>query len=251
MTSLRTTTAALLVGLLALTACGSDASSDDAAPASTDTASTEPATTAPPATEPADTEPPATEPPATEASTDPPATEPASTDAPAEEPAATAAPSTDPPDGPECLVGEWVITEAEMNAYYDALEAALAAEAGTAPTIDVSGEVRLQFTPTEYTYTGNFDLTLAVAGQEGTGSSAGVVTGTWSDADGVIVTELAESSLTVSVSIGGITLDGSDLANGLLNDLPINAAPYDCDGPSLEFQTGIGTPRHTVTLTPA
>lgn len=243
MNSLRTTTAALLVSLLALAACGSDESSDDAAPASTETAPTGPTPTEAPATAPVDTEPPVTE---------PPATEPTATEPPPTEPAATAAPATEPPaDGPECLVGDWVVTEAEMNAYYDALEAALAAESGAAPTIDVSGDVGIRFTPTEYTYTGNFDLTLAVAGQEGTGSSAGVVTGTWSGADGVIVTELTESSLTVSVSIGGITLDGSDLANGLLNDLPINAAPYDCDGPSIDFQTGIGTPRHTVTLTPA
>lgn len=244
MISLRTTSAALVLGLAALAGCGSDSEADDASPAATDVPASEAASTEPPATEPAATEPPATEPVATE----PPATEPAATEPPAD----TAAPVTEPPaDGPECLVGDWIITEAEMNAYYDALEAALAAEAGTSPTIDVAGNVGLQFTPTDYTYTGNFDLTLAVAGQEGNGTSTGTVAGTWSGDDGVIVTELGESDLTVSVSIGGITLDGSDLANGLLNDLPINAAPYDCEGPSLEFRTGAGTPRHTVTLTPA
>ena len=143
-----------------------------------------------------------------------------------------------------------MITQDEMNGYYDALEAALSAN-GPAPTLDLTGQVLLTFTPAEYIYTGNFDLTLGVAGQEGTGSSAGTVRGTWTAADGVIVSETTSTDLSVSVSIGGITFDGTELANGLLDDAPINAAPFDCDGPTLGFQTGEGTPRHSVTLTPA
>jgi hypothetical protein len=248
MSSSRTSVAIVLVSLVTLAACGgSDADSDGATTTvavDVSTPATEPAATTPPATESAPTDPPATDPPAT----DPPASDPPATEAPAE----TAAPATSPADesGADCLVGDWVITEEEMNAYYDALEVALAAS-GPAPTIAVAGQVLVTFTPTDYTYTANFDLTLGVAGQEGTGASTGNVTGSWTPVDGVIVTETTDSNLSVSVSIGGITLDGSELANGLLSDAPLNAAPFDCAGPTLDFLTGPATPRHTVTLTPA
>ena len=246
MNSRRTTAATLLVGLALLAACGgSDADSEppasDTTPVVTDA---EPA-----ATEPAATEPAATETAATVPEPEPVETEPAAPVV--TEPVVTEPVVTEPePAGPECLVGDWVITEDELNAYYDALEAGFSAS-GPAPTFDVAGQVLLTFTPTEYVYTGNFDLTLGIAGQEGTGTSTGTVSGTWTTADDVIIAETTETNLSVSVSIGGITLDGSELANGLLNDAPINAAPYDCAGPTLGFQTGDGSPRHTVTLTPA
>ena len=251
MNSPRTSVAIVLVSLVTLAACGgSDADSDEAD--ATITVATEVTT---PATEPPATEPPATEPPATEsAPTEPPATEPPATEPPAPAaPVETAAPATEAPadeSGADCLVGDWVITEAELNAYYDALEAALSAS-GPAPTFDIAGQALVTFTPADYTYTANFDLTLGVAGQEGTGASTGTVSGTWTPVDGVILAETTDSNLTVSVSIGGITFDGSELANGLLDSSPINAAPFDCAGPTLDFQTGEGTPRHSVTLTPA
>jgi hypothetical protein len=147
-------------------------------------------------------------------------------------------------------VGDWLISQDEMNAYYDALESSLAST-GPAPTFEVRGQVELTFTPTEYTYTANFDLTFGVAGQEGTGASTGTVSGSWTAAAGVIVIDTTDSDLSVSVSVGGITFDGSELANGLLDQAPINEAPFDCSGPTLGLQTGEGTPRHTVTLTPA
>jgi len=250
MNSTRTSAAIVLISLVTLGACGgSDADSDEADATTTvaaeaTTPATESPVTDPPATEPESTEPESTESPATE----PPATEAPATDAPAD----TAAPVTSPTgeSSADCLVGDWVITEDELNAYYDALEAVLSAS-GPAPTFDIAGQVLLTFAPTDYTYTGDFELTLGVAGQEGTGTSTGTVSGPWSAVDGVIVSETADTNLSISVSIGGITLSGSELANGLLSDAPINAAPFDCAGPTLDFQTGEGTPRHTVTLTPA
>ena len=251
MRSPRTFGAIVLASLVMLGACGgSDADSDGADTTATVAADGTAPASEPPATEPAPTEPPATEP----APTEPTVTEPPAPEAPATEaPAATAAPATEAPgeeSGADCLVGDWVITEAEMNAYYDALEATLSAS-GPAPTFDIAGQALVTFTPATYTYTADFDLTLGVSGQEGTGTSTGTVSGTWTPVDGVIVGETTDSDLTVSVSIGGITFDGTELANGLLDSSPINAAPFDCAGPTLDFQTGAGTPRHSVTLTPA
>lgn len=189
---------------------------------------------------------PATEPPATE----PPATEPPATDPPATEPPATEPPATDPPSDGSCLVGSWLVTQDEMNAYYDALAANTDTGAG-ALEIDVVGQTLFTFTADTYVYTGDFSLSLSVAGQSGTGVTSGSVTGTYTTADGVITTELGESSLSVEVTVAGVTLDGSDLANGLLTDLPINNAPFDCSGPTIDFLAGAAGERHTVTLTPA
>ena len=242
MNSPRASVVIVLVGLVTLGACGgSDADSDDVDATTTVAADVTTPATEPPATEPPATDPPATEPPVTE----PPATEPpVETEAPVE----TTAPATS--STADCLVGDWVITEDEMNAYYDTLEATLSAS-GPAPTFDITGEVLLTFTPSEYTYTADFDLALGVAGQEGTGTSTGTVSGSWTPVDGVIIAETTDSDLSVSISVGGITFDGDELANGLLDSSPINAAPFDCAGPTLEFQTGEGTPRHSVALTPA
>jgi cysteine synthase len=181
------------------------------------------------------------------------------------EPEPAPAPETAPEPAPEpesepeaaesgsddCLVGAWRITEAEMNAYYDALEANLAS-AGPAPTFDIAGEVLLTLTPTDYIYIADFDLTLDLLGQTGTGVASGTASGTWSSADSIITTELGSSDLDVVVTVAGITLSGSDFANGLLDSVPINNASFNCDGPTVSFQAGeLATTRHDVTLTPA
>ncbi len=172
--------------------------------------------------------------------------------APAEEAAPISA-SVDPAAAGDssCLVGDWVISQDEMNGYYDALEANLAVD-GPSPDFDIVGNVLLSFGETDYTYVGDFDLTIDVAGQTGTGQTSGTVTGTWDVVDGLVVTTLGSSDLDVTITIAGVTLSGSDFANGILDSAPINGAPFDCAGPTIGFQLGAPDgPRHDVLLTPA
>ena len=151
---------------------------------------------------------------------------------------------------PSCLVGEWIVTEDEMNGYYDSIEGSF--PEGPAPTFDIAGNVLLTFTETDYIYVADFDLTLDVVGQSGTGDTRGTVSGTWDVVDGLVVTTLGSSDLDVSVNIGGVTLSGSEFANGLLDSAPINDAAFDCAGPTISFQTGeVDGPGHAVLLTPA
>ncbi len=187
-----------------------------------------------------------TEPPATDAPrvTDPPATDPPATDPP-------------PPPGTEaevddgaCLIGDWVVTEVEMNGYYDGLMSTLDAPL----TIDVEGSAPLSFAADgTYGWAPDFALTVEVAGQRGSGVTGGAITGNWTAADGVVTTASDVNALTVSITIGGVTVDGADLANGLLNSSPINGVTYSCDGPTpvLDFQTGDPTVTVPVTLKPA
>jgi hypothetical protein len=229
---------------LALVACGT---SDDAAdePVSTVEESAEPEADAAPETV-AEPEPDA----APETVAEPVATEPVATEPVATEPVATEPEATDS-DAEDCLVGSWLVTEDEMNGYYDVLETNLSAD-GPAPTFDITGDVLLSFTPTEYVYTADFELFLEVAGQSGNGVVSGTANGTWSSADGIITTEQVSSDLELMVTVAGITLNGSDFAGGLLDSVPINDAPFDCAGPTLSFQAGVDEKtRHDVALTPA
>jgi hypothetical protein len=180
------------------------------------------------------TEPEPTDPPVTAAPepTDPPATE-----APA-------------PDTGDCLVGDWVVTEEQMNAYYAGLMGTLEAPL----TITTVGSAPLSFRADgTYEWAPGFALTVEVAGASGTGDVGGTITGNWTAAEGVVTTASDVNALVVQITVNGVVFDGADLANGLLNSSPVNGVTYSCDGPSpvLDFQTadpGVTVP---VTLTPA
>lgn len=236
--TLRTTVAAL-AALALIAGCGSD---DEAATSTASTDASETSTTS--TTDPggvaaavATTEPPVTEPPATE----PPATEPPVTEPPATEP---------PVDDGSCLVGDWVVAEDEMNAFY----AAVTSTFDTPVDITVAGSAPLTFgADGTYRWAPDFVLTLSVVGQTGTGVTGGTITGDWSVNDGVVTTASDVNALTVEVTIAGTTFDGDDFANGLLNASPVNGVTYDCSGatPVLDFMTadpGVTVP---VALTPA
>ncbi len=159
------------------------------------------------------------------------------------------APAGDGSDG-SCLVGAWVITEDQLNAYYDVLEASLAT-GGPGPTFDIVGDVLLTFGETVYSYTADFDLILDVVGQQGTGATTGTVSGEWDVVDGLVTTMLGSSDLDIVIDIAGTTVSGSDFGNGLLDSAPINNAPFDCAGPTIGFQAdATGDVRHDVLLTP-
>jgi len=87
-------------------------------------------------------------------------TDPPTTDA----PAATATPSTDSPgpDDGECLVGDWVVTEQQMDAYFAGLMGTMEAPL----TIDTVGSAPLSFAADgTYAWEPDFALTVEVAGQ--------------------------------------------------------------------------------------
>ena len=175
-------------------------------------------------------------------------TDPPTTDAPAAaEPPATDAPG---PDAGECLVGNWVVTEQEMDAYYAGLMSTLEAPL----TIDTVGSAPLSFAADgTYAWAPGFALTVEVAGQSGTGDVAGTITGNWTAVDGVVTTSSDLNALEVSISVNGVSFGGADLANGLLNSSPVNGVTYSCDGstPVLDFQTSDPSVTVPVTLTPA
>lgn len=226
------------VGALALAACGG---SDGDSSADTVDSTAETTTTVEPT--------PATDAPATTAA--PTTDAPATTTAPAAEPPTTEpAPSAEPDVDGSCLVGEWVVSEEEMNKFYDGIE-----ETVDAPlTLSVEGSAPLTFNADgTYRWDPDFILTVEVAGTGGTGEASGDITGNWSASEGVLTTESDINALEVSITVAGVTIDGADLANGFLNSSPINGVTYSCEGPMpvLDFLTGDPDVTVPVSLMPA
>jgi hypothetical protein len=177
------------------------------------------------------------------------ATEPTATDAPVE----SEPPPTDPPvtdAAGECLVGDWVVTEAQMDAYYAGLMSTMEAPL----SLDTVGSAPLSFAADgTYAWAPAFSLVVEVAGQSGTGDVGGTITGNWTAADGVVTTSSDVEAVTVSIAVNGVVFAGDDLANGLLNTSPVNGVTYSCDGPTpvLDFQTADPAVTVPVTLEPA
>ena len=181
------------------------------------------------------------------ASVAPAATMPPETAPPETTTAPTTAPPTEPGASDDCLVGEWVVTEAEMNAFYDAVEARL----DQPVDFTITGEAGLVFTDTAYAWAPAFTLQLDLSGITGTGDAGGSISGTYTTADGVLSTEVGESAMTLTVEVAGQTIDGAELGNGFITSVPFVDSPYSCDGPTPVIQFETIDDRHPVTLTPA
>lgn len=156
------------------------------------------------------------------------------------------APTGDPFD-PACLIGDWVLTQEQMQNFYDAL-----ASETEGITFTAEGSAGLSFGATDYRWTPEFTLTLEVAGLEGEGITTGTLGGTYTASEGVITTILGDNNLSATLTIGGATQDGSDLLGAFVTSDPINDTPYDCTDPGapvLQFETATG--RTPVVLTPA
>ncbi len=154
---------------------------------------------------------------------------------------------SDPTD-PACLVGDWLITEAEMQSFYDAVSGTTE---GLVLTID--GDTGLSFTADQYRYTPTFILRLDLAGVVGEGVTTGSLGGAYTAEGGVITTTVGDNDLQTIVTINGQTQDASALLGSIIASDPINQAPFDCTDPAspvLQFETGSGG-RTPVALTAA
>lgn len=221
-----------LIGAAAVSACGGDGSSGSASSPTAAVETTAAVTVADTIEAPTTDSPTSIDAPATLAST------------PTVEAAATTV-ASEPVNG-DCLVGDWVVTEDEMNSFYSGLMATLDAPL----LIEATGSAPLSFRADgTYGWAPDFVLTVEVAGQRGEGVTGGTITGNWAVADGVITTASEVNALEVAVTVGGATVSGDDLTNGLLDASPVNGVTYSCDGPSpvLDFKTA--DPDVTVPIT--
>lgn len=141
-----------------------------------------------------------------------------------------------------CIEGDWTVTEEQLNGYYAALGAA------TGVPMSASGEARLRFIDLQFAYDAVFDLEMDLGGEVATARSDGVAIGSYVFEDGIISTELAANSIEVLVNVGGFEIDAGEFGNDLLSSFPINDSAYNCDGPTIFFETSAAP--HPVELTP-
>ena len=151
----------------------------------------------------------------------------------------------DATSGGDCLVGDWLIAEDQLDAFYGQI----AAESGNGLAFDVEGDTALTFTDTTYEYLPRFSLVLDLAGQSGRGDVTGSVRGDYTAADGVLTTENDVSDLALQVEVGGVSMDGSELGNAIIASQPINDVTYRCEAgaPVIDFKTGSSTIPLTLT----
>jgi hypothetical protein len=147
-----------------------------------------------------------------------------------------------------CLEGDWQISEAELNAYYDELEPS----SGFDP-IDATGTILVSFTPTTYRYEDSYELSLSTGDQTFTVVTSGAIDGTWIADDTTITSEITSNTRAGEFSEDGTPLeDAGDLGVGVFQFDPLADVPYSCDGPTLMMAVDeFGTTRHPVRLTPA
>lgn len=146
------------------------------------------------------------------------------------------------PEGPECLIGDWRISEEEMQSFYDSMD--------TPAEFAISGDTGLRFAEDTYEYTPNFTLEMNVAGQDASGTMTGSITGSYTTDAGVVTTSNEDNDISLQLSVGGVEVDGTETGEGYLDASPVNSAPYECTsgGPVITFQnTGDGV---DIQLTP-
>lgn len=145
--------------------------------------------------------------------------------------------------GGDCLVGDWVITQEEMQGFYDAI----GGESDVAITVE--GSTSLDFTTSSYEYLPAFGIRMDVSGIEATGDVTGSVRGDYSVEGDVITTVNDVSDIALQVTAMGVPIDASAIGNEIISSHPINSVTYHCeDGePVIDFITASST--HAVRLT--
>lgn len=165
--------------------------------------------------------------------------------------ASTSADPTDPAGGAatddpaeatpaDCLVGDWVLTAEQMQAFYDQVTADLA---DYAIVYDPTGTSGLSFRDDgTYAYTPDLTLAVDIAGLPAEATLTGTLSGEYT-ADGTTLTTSNDANgLTMDVTVDGVAMDGTPVTEQILGS-PIQSAAYDCTGdtPVIHFSTGTST----------
>lgn len=167
---------------------------------------------------------------------------------PAATPSGQPGPDTTSADPAACLVGDWIVTEAELNAYYDTVTAQSAFD-----SIDVAGQVRITFTDSSFVWTDDYAMDLDALDMTYRAALAGNLTGTYETDGRLLAGTVDHDDRTGRFSHNGVVIeDAGDLFVGVAPARPLDTAPFVCAGPTLTIAAGpTGVAHHDITLTPA
>ncbi|WP_235480743.1 hypothetical protein [Agromyces sp. Leaf222] len=139
-----------------------------------------------------------------------------------------------------CLVGDWVLADEQMQRYYDQVNADLAEYA---IVYDPTGGSGLSFDEDgTYAYTPALSLSVDIAGLPAEGTLGGTLSGQYAVDGDTLTTSNDTNDLTMDVTVDGVEMDGTPVTEQILAS-PIMSAPYDCSGetPVIHFSTGAST----------
>jgi hypothetical protein len=158
---------------------------------------------------------------------------------PASAPATDAAAGDDPAEASEsnCLVGDWVLTEDQMQLYYDQVTADLAE---FAVAYEATGSSALAFRDDgTYAYAPDLAFSVDIAGLPAEATLGGTLSGQYAVDGDTLTTSNDSNELSMDVTVEGVAMDGTAVTEQILAS-PIISAPYDCSGdtPVIHFSTG-------------
>ncbi|WP_157426768.1 hypothetical protein [Agromyces salentinus] len=139
-----------------------------------------------------------------------------------------------------CLVGDWVLTDEQMQRYYDQMNADLAEYA---IVYDPSGSSGLSFAEDgTYAYTPDLSMSVDIAGLPAEATLGGTLSGQYAVDGSTVSTSNDTNELSMDVTVDGEAMDGTAVTEQILAS-PITSAPYDCSGetPVIHFSTGAST----------
>ena len=147
-------------------------------------------------------------------------------------PSTVAAPA---PNGAACLVGDWVINDADLATYFDTVE-----QNSSFQSISSSGEMRLTYTNTTYKWVNDDTLQMVFDGVSYEGVNTGWFSGSYTEAQGIMTGTIDEERRSGTLTINGQPLvdDVGDLFVGINPARPMDAMKYSCDGPQLVLDAG-------------
>lgn len=139
---------------------------------------------------------------------------------------------------PKCLIGEWYISEEELQVFYDSVNEA----SDGAVSFTVDGDTGLSFDGTTFEYTPDLSLTISAPSTEGVGTLVGSISGPYTATNTMIAAENETVDVDYSYVVGGVEQDASALFANLITTAPVNEADYECtpDGPLVSFDNGFG-----------
>ncbi|WP_298742115.1 hypothetical protein [uncultured Microbacterium sp.] len=151
-----------------------------------------------------------------------------------------------PASAADCVIGDWTTSEADLVAYYDQVNAALA---GAGATFTPAGSAGLSMRADgTYSWLPDVQLTADVAGTQILIDIAGSIDGSYTVSGDTIATQNdSTENLQISATIAGVATDPGTIGDQI-GGAPLANATFTCSPSTLVLTSSVGDAPVTTTL---
>ncbi|WP_298945189.1 hypothetical protein [uncultured Microbacterium sp.] len=151
-----------------------------------------------------------------------------------------------PASAADCVIGDWTTSEADLVAYYDQVNAALAGAGATFTPVGSAGlSMRADGT---YSWLPDVQLTADVAGTQILIDIAGSIDGSYTVRGDTIATQNdSTENLQISATIAGVATDPGTIGDQI-GGAPLANATFTCSPSTLVLTSSVGDAPVTTTL---